>query len=353
MINKDDYKNKVALNLWADDEYRKFFYNFTIEKKRYRGLIYCTPPGWAKRDRIAYAIRELDAIREKKKERIDDSISVDAAVDLHFSVLKITPFNKALKSHYERYVKKFVGNKKIVDLRPIHIKKSIQSQYEQGLKDRTVKQTLELLNPVCKMAIDNRVMVYNPCDSVKVKLPKTKKIVVNAKDRLKEILEVIVDEFKDEPYYLAFYLFAVQGRRKSEILKLRWEDMGEDYYLLRTTKNTETQKHYLPPFIANIIGKIPKFNEWIFAAKNGHWQNVEKTTNRIKKRVDGFTLHYLRNVISSAMGEDGMATTHLSGALGHANTHTIDAYLSLNYLQGSRLAWDVVETVLDVDQAKS
>ena len=50
--------------------------------------------------------------------------------------------------------------------------------------------------------------------------------------------------YTNDPYYRAFFLLALQGRRKSEVIKLKWQDISfeYDYYLLVDTKNDEEQK---------------------------------------------------------------------------------------------------------------
>jgi integrase len=241
----------------------------------------------------------------------------------------------------------------MVNVRQLHIKEVLKSQVDKGLAPRTVKQTLEVLSPFFKSAVANRLILHNPMDGVSVKLPKTKKLVTNASEELLHIYTAIVEEFRVEPFYQALYLFAVQGRRKSEILKLKVCDINfdMDYYVLRDTKNDETQKIYLPPTIKALLESFVMDTEYVFTSRRtgNKIVNIEKTTARLKKRLGKFTLHYLRNVIVSAMAEQGLASTHLSGALGHANTHTIDKYLTLNYLKGSRLASDVVDGIVRND----
>jgi hypothetical protein len=74
--------------------------------------------------------------------------------------------------------------------------------------------------------------------------------------------------------------------------------------------------------------------------------NLKSPTNAIKKIVPKFTLHYLRNIIVSAMAENGISATHMSGAIGHNNTATLSKYLSLNYVQGSQMANETIEKII-------
>jgi integrase len=188
-------------------------------------------------------------------------------------------------------------------------------------------------------------------DGIKVKLPKSKKIVTNASNQLMEIYKAIVTEFKDEPFYQSMYLFAVQGRRKSEILNLKWVDVdfNNGYYVLRDTKPGETQKIFLPEYIKSLLLLFKRNTEYVFTSRitGTKMVNINKTTARLKKILGAdFTLHYLRNIIVSAMAEQGLEAIHLSGALGHSDPNTITKYLTLNYLKGSELASGVIDRIV-------
>ena len=158
--------------------------------------------------------------------------------------------------------------------------------------------------------------------------------------------------FRSNPFYKALYLFALQGRRKSEILTLKWEDVNlkQGYYILRNTKNNEEQKIFLPEPIKEIISEFDKFDEYVFTSGRTGTRmiNINKVTARLKRRLndDKFCLHYLRNVIVSAMAEQGLESIYLSGALGHNNPNTINKYLTLNYLRSSEIASGIIDEIV-------
>lgn len=353
-IDKNEYPVQVETGLWANKNHDIFFYNFKYENKKYRGLInLADKTGWGKKDRISYAKMELLSIKNSKRDSVlSDKITLDQFIEKFFSHMPDGKYKSIRKSHYERYVSPFCGSKKVVDIRQMHIKNSIQAQEAHGLAARTVKQTLEVLNPAFKSAIANRLISFNPCDGIKIKLPKTKKIVTAAKEKLKEIYKAIYDVYGDDPFYLSLFLFALQGRRRGEILTLKWEDvnMQESYYVLRNTKNNEEQKIFLPEIIKENLLKLPLINEWVFYSRisGGHIQDIRKATDKLKRVLndDNFGIHYLRNVIVSAMAESGFASIHLSGALGHNDPNTINKYLTMNYLQSSEMASEVIEEIV-------
>lgn len=352
-IDPKEYPNKIKANLWGDGEYKVFYYNFKLNTKKYRGLIDArSNKAWGKRERVTYAEAELARIKERMESPLDYEVTLDNYIRKYFDLQKQTEYTKGRYRHYEMYVSPVCGKVKLCDLRSMHIKESLKLQEQKGLAARTKKQTLEVLNPAMKAAIADRLIVYNPCDGVKIKLPKTKKIVTNASTRLMEIYDAIKRVYGNDPFYFALYLFALQGRRRGEILGLRWDDvsMEHGYYVLRNTKNNEEQKIFLPHVIKEQLVKIPRINEWVFASykTGGHLVDIRKATDKIKRELgdDNFGIHYLRNVIVSAMAEQGFDSIHLSGALGHNDPNTIKKYLTMNYLKSSEMASGVIDGIV-------
>ena len=353
-IDSKNYPHKVENNLWADKKYTIYFYSFTFEKKKYRGLIDLSDKvSWSKKDKIFQSRAELMKIKNDKKDRVlSDKISLDDFMDKHFEQLPKTDYTRTKKSHYKNYIKPICGMKKVTNLRQLHIKNAIEYQEKQGLAPRTVKQTLEVLAPAIKSAIPNRLIFFNPLDGIKIKLPATKKIVSKAGEKLTEIYKAIHEEFGSDPFYLALFLFALQGRRKGEILTLKWEDVSLDgnYYILRSTKNNEEQKIFLPEIIKKSLVEIPVMSAWVFTSRRtgSHLVDIRKATDKLKIRLkdDSFGIHYLRNVIVSAMAEQGFDSIHLSGALGHNDPNTIKKYLTMNYLKSSEMASGVIDGIV-------
>jgi len=353
-IDRKDYPHKVETGLWSNKNYTVFLYRFTYERKEYSGLIDLSDrTSWNKKDRVFSAKAELMKVKHDKKDAVlSDKITLDAFMDKYFEQQPSTNYTKTRKSHYLRYIKPICGMKRVVDLRQLHIRNAIKSQEDKGLSPRTVKQTLEVLTPAFKNAIANRLISFNPLDGIKIKLPKTKKIVSHASEELMKIHKAIYAEFGSDPFYLALFLFALQGRRKGEILTLRWEDVNFDksYYVLRDTKNNEEQKIFLPDVIKENLDVFRSDEGWVFESRltGSHIVDIRRVTDKLKLRLDddSFGIHYLRNVIVSAMAEQGLESMHLSGALGHNDPNTIKKYLTMNYLKSSEMASEVIEGIV-------
>ena len=359
-IDLSKFPNKVETGLKANRDYTRFYFRFKHDGKQHRALFDYTEKSWDKRTRITKAKSDAIEYREKKINpitEIDENIKLDKFAAEHFRHLPDTTWKQTKINHYNNYITKSLGKKKVQSIKQMHIKQCIKEQEDLGLKQRTIKTTLEILNPVFKEAIANRLIDFNPCTGITIKLPKTKKIVTNASQQLLEIFNAIHEVFKDDPFYKSFYLFALQGRRKSEIMNLRWENLNfdKDTYLIEDTKNGEHQIFVMPNNIKEILEEFKNDKGYVYESSVNPGSpilNVEKQTKKLKAVIPNFTLHYMRNVVVSAMAEQGVSATLMSSALGHKNTSTLNKYLSLSYGEGSSEANRVIKDILNTKKDK-
>jgi integrase len=354
-IDRKEFINKIDNGLKSNKAYTQFYLRFKIEGKDFSKIFDFSSKSWDKKTRILKAKSEALKYRENKKNpktQLNENIKIDDFIKMHFDKLPNTTWTTTKIKHYENYIKKFIGNKKVTSIKQMHIKECIKSQEDIGLAPRTVKTTIEILNPVFKEAIINRLIDYNPCNGLIIKIPRTKKMVLKASEQLASIYKAIYDIFGNNPFYLSFYLFALQGRRKSEILNLKWQDIDLDNntFLLEDTKNGEHQMFFLPPSIKNELIKFNNKIGWVYESSSNIGKpiaNIEKQTKKLKAIIPNFTLHYMRNVIVSAMAEQGVSATLMSGALGHNNTNTLSKYLTLGYQEGSQMANNTIESIVN------
>jgi len=356
-IDTKVYINKVKPNLWADKGFDVFYYNFKTNDKKYRGLINLSDKvGWNKKDRMAYAEMELMKIRKKRADNItDDRLTLNAMMDKHLRYHEDGRWKIEKRKFYDYNVRnELLGRMAIKDIKAVHIQEVMAKLKERGLKPRTVGRLIEVLRPVFRQAMDNRVIDYDPMVFIKVKRNKTKKIVVNAGEELRKIYDAIENEFFHDPFWRAYFSFAMQGRRRTEIMMIKWEDVSFDhnYYVLRDTKNGEEQKIFLPERIKELLEQFRGKGEYVFTSgyTGTHITGIQHHIDKLKKRLGNpaFCLHYLRNVIVSAMAERGMESMHLSGALGHNDPNTIKKYLTMNYLKSSEMASGVIDTIVEL-----
>lgn len=350
-INVKDYPNQVKPSLFANATFDKFFYNFKHCEKRYRGVLDYSNKNWSKQDRIRNAESELLKARDKVENNINSDATVSSMVQRYIDTLPEGNYKKNRMSYYDRNVRPSLGSKKISTIMPHHIQTLVDQQIKNGDSPRTAKQAIEILSPALRIARANQIMFHNPCEDVKISLPKTKKVVSDATNKLKTIYEAIMKLYADDPYYRAFFLLALQGRRRGEIMNLQAKDvvLEHDYYVLRNTKNGEEQKIFLPPNVKEAMVEFLPKEGYAFASRitGGKLIYVQKQVLKIRKETgDWFSLHYTRNVMVSAMAEQGVDAIYMSGALGHNDPNTITKYLTMNYLLGSKIASNMIDKAI-------
>jgi len=178
-------------------------------------------------------------------------MKLDELFTIYFENVKATLWNDNKKRIYERYIQKPLGSKALESIKPMQIKKIVNDLDKRGLKPRTQKTILEVLKPMFKFALENKMMKENPAQNINVKIPNQKKIVTEATELFNQVYQVITTYYKDEPFYQALFLFGFTGRRIGEVLSLKWEniDFTSEYYWIEDTKNNDKQKYPLPPYI--------------------------------------------------------------------------------------------------------
>lgn len=354
-VNRKIFTEYIDTGLKATKDFNKFYLNCKIDGKIKQKVFDYSNKSWDKTTRKNKAKKDALAFKESFIDKIDDikeEIKLDEFIHDYFETMEQSNsysgdrWKNTIISYYKKYIQKEIGNKKLKEIRQIHIKKIINKVKNLGLSPRTQKITLEVLNPIFKSAIANRIIIYNPCDGIKVKRPNTKKRVKNASLLLREIYIAIKETFKDDIYLQALFMFALQGRRKSEILTLKWDNIDFDTktYTLENTKNGEEQTFILPDNIESLLLAMNTNKEhYVFESPTDpyqHIQNIQTHVNKLKKALNmpQFGIHYLRNVVVSAMAEQGVNNTFLSGALGHSDLNTVKKYLSIPYKKGSEVA---------------
>jgi len=284
-----------------------------------------------------------------------NTIKLNKLNELYLDTLKETNWKKNKKGVYDRYLKKPLGNKSLENIKPMQIQKVINNMDKQGLSPRTQKSILEVLKPMFRFALQNKMMKEIPTTFINVKIPNQKKIVTNATELFNKVYNGIITYYKDEPFYQALFLFGFSGRRKSEILNLRWEniDFINNYYWIANTKNDDNQKYQLPPYVIAPLLTLKSSKGLVFPSPitGGIISNIDRQMRNLKEfiGVDNLTLHYMRNILVSMLAEQKTEAIVLSGVLGHKDVNTINKYLSTNHYKSSVEGFNVIDNVLDVE----
>lgn len=256
-----------------------------------------------------------------------------------------------------------LGNVKLSHLTPVRIQRFYSSLIDAGKSAKTIKNIHTFLNQCLSLAVDQGLLVSNPCRSVK--LPKIQKY--HAKPLSKADLAALVkvtSQFRDVFDYLTFFT-VFTGLRLGEVQGLTWDkidlDRGTitvDQQLIRThkhkggvyhlapTKSCNTRTFILAPTIKDMLiqYKLEQDskreiagdsweNSWdlVFTSDEGRWltaPTLHKHFKRIAEAIDRPLLrfHDLRHSFASFAAESGVPLATLAKTLGHANSSVTTQY---------------------------
>jgi len=161
------------------------------------------------------------------------------------------------KSHerYSEIVENFLvpalGNLPVVKLAPSHIQQAYNAWVKGGRRDgkdgglsaSTRRYIHTILKSALGRAVEQQVLVRNPADAFKRRLPKIerKEIVTLTAEESRHLLESL----KDTRTYWPVMLALATGMRRGEILALRWKNVDLDRGVLRVVQSLEQTKNEL------------------------------------------------------------------------------------------------------------
>lgn len=360
-INFKDYKATKYPNLFKSIKpHEKYGFKYLLWAKIH-GKLYKKILGYSKKDNLTDRSANLKASAYKADIEAGytstKNITLDKLFDLYFETLDTSKqWTHKKKYIYEHYIQPHLGKKQIDKIREMDIQNLLNKMAAKKLSPRTRKSVMEVLNPLFKFATTNKYLKDNPTVGITVKVPSQKKIVTNATDLFNKVYAGINAYYHDNPYYKALFLFGFTGRRKGEILTLKWEniDFKHNYYWIEDTKTDDQQKYQLPPYLIAPLQEIKGdrkglvFKSPITGKKI---VNIDRQMRQLKKflGIDNLSMHYMRNILVSALAEQQVEAITLSGILGHKDPNTINKYLSINHYKSSQIGLNKVGNIINVE----
>jgi integrase len=347
------------LKIHKDNDH-KFYFDVVLDGNRYRkAFTIKNRIDWNKRDCIRYAKTQLDEYISSIEAGYSSStaIKLNKLFELYYETLDTSKQWTVKKKYiYTHYIQEYIGNKQIDKIREMDVKKILVNMQKRGLSPRTQKSILEVLKPLFSFATTNKYLKENPITNLTVKIPSQKKVVTEATKLFNKVYQGITSYYKDEPFYQALFLLGCTGRRKSEILNLKWEniDFTNNYYWIEDTKNNDKQKYPLPLYIITQLLLIKDDHKGLVfksPATGGVITNIDRQMRQLKQHtgIDNLSLHYMRNILVSMLAEQKTEAIVLSGILGHKDVNTINKYLSVNHFKSGQIGLDKIDNILDVE----
>lgn len=273
---------------------------------------------------------------EDKRERREELTATDL-FNVYFK-RHVQPHTKRpdrTQWHFDQYIKKPLGSKKISD-----ISKKMVATWHASIGEKNGKPTanraLTVLKAMFNSAIDWDLWDgTNPSSRIKKfkEKPRTRAVTP---DELKKIYSALrCEPNKDLRDFIMVLLLT--GARKGNVETMTWEDINLDsgIWVIPDTKNGESQRVKLAPSIRSILRSRCTDNDepsgYVFpgVGKTGHIVEPKKAWIRVleKSKIRDLRMHDLRHAFGSSLAATGANQFVIRDALGHKDISSSSRYV--------------------------
>jgi len=352
IVLKEYLKTKHAGIKVHKSDNNKFLLECTVNKKRTR-KIFIAHSALGTKDRLKTAYEEREALISTLESQSNSGANLNATVDDYFNIHKKSrKWSEEVRRGYENYYKKhiqpFIGSQKVINIQPYHISRVMDNLVHYA--NRTRKMALEILKPLFKRAVSDRLILISPVTDehhVKRNQKAEKRLVPDAVKKYRAVHKAIMTVYKDNPHHRALFLFGFSGRRKTETIRIKWEDIDfKNKTYIIVGENSKTDADMTFTLSDDLIDALSEFRDIKGKVFNISWISDAVKKIRIASGVKEFTFHYMRNLCVSALSTQGVEAITLSGLLGHTSTATVKQYLDLQREEASAKALYVSKKIL-------
>jgi len=198
--------------------------------------------------------------------------------------------------------------------------------YLKGKSPYVANKELRMIKALFNHAIEREKTDYNPAQKVKYFSVKRRKKYIPPKSDVDKVLTILNQEQRE---YILVIINTMA--RVGEVNKLKWEDVFDDYLILKTrkSKNSDLTERAIP--LNKTLKQIFKDRKegFVFTFRGEPYGYRSKfLKNACKKAgVKRFTYHALRHYGASTLANAGVSLPDIQTLLGHQRTTTTDIYL--------------------------
>lgn len=237
---------------------------------------------------------------------------------------------------YEKHLKGIVGHLDPKNVQVNIIQSKINEMLESGYAVSTVKQLKDCVGGMYSHMLKGEENIGRL-----LHLPKFDNKVyftISDMDARKLYGEIVNYEILK---WRIFFSFLLHGRRRGEVVSLKWSDLHIDdgYYVIRSENNKTKKRIQAPilPFLMEMLQEYSEISNDGFVFK-GRYDNpvsksgVDNVWLRIKYAVGlrDMRLHDLRHLIGYVAINNGASLEEIGAILGHDSTFTTKRYSNMD-----------------------
>ena len=180
---------------------------------------------------------------------------------------------------------------------------------------------------------------FNPCAGIRQFKTEARERLLSREElrRLGEVLDQADASGLAGPSAVAaIKLLIVTGRRRNEILTLKWSDIDfERKHMRLTDSKTGAKVFNLSPVALQVLADIPRLevNPYVIAGEKPgrNLINLQKPWSRIRKAagIEDVRIHDLRHTFASYLASRGHSLLEIGKLLGHSQAQATERYAHL------------------------
>lgn len=298
--------------------------------------------------RIANGLEGLDRNRDRALQMVEEIMQAAEPTDTYtlkeyadeWMRSRRSTWSKSTRTCYEAYSKVIylkLGSIEIGHLGPEHVASLRDYLLGIGRSNKTTREVINLLSRICSTAIEHRLLLVNPCKSVKCP---TVKQTTRQPFTLKQF-QALLDATTGE-WHLLILIAGLTGQRLGDVLSLAKSDFDFDAGTIRFHRQKNSDELVIPMH-QNVREGVQEAAEGVLFPKMGQHTRgsvssrfredilpligiVQPYQKGNGRSVARYSFHSLRHMLSTELNRAGVSTETRMAIIGHSSVQVSRGY---------------------------
>ncbi len=342
-----------------------------MAKKKTSYVVSWTMPNGKRRYYRGATKKEAEHKRDEDKRKIEEGYVLDNTMKFkELAALWLgvkadarlhTRSMETIRGVMNRYILPSIGEVRVVDLRPMHIRKMMHDINSYSKSTQT--KAIQYARSICELGLENGLLRSNPCvKSIRAQGKRPEEVVPLTDEQCRKLLEAT----KGTRVYVFILLCLYCGLRRSEALGLMWKDIDWQNRTLTVNRSVvhpadnrrgeineeckSSAAHRTIPIVSDLYNELARLKRtskslFVISMSDGRfltdtsfrnmWDIVKtrststKTEKSVVKRPIDFDLHphQLRHTCATKWVRSGMDVNQVMYLMGHSTVNiTLEIY---------------------------
>jgi len=218
-----------------------------------------------------------------------------------------------------RVILRHLGDKAVSAITPSLLRQYAKARIAEGRSGATVNREFAALRRAMNLAYQDGTLERVP------KFPVMRETGIRQGTYTREEFERIVGKLAPHLKAVAWFGY-LTGRRRGELLQIRWEDVNleEGFITIRanTTKTGQPDRLPVTEELMAVIQAMPRSGEWLFMYRGQRLKHFQKGWRRATRQagLPGKLFHDLRRTVATDLINAGVSQKTAMAITGHKTT---------------------------------